>query len=254
MGCQRAAQPGPQDLAAFRDRAAAVGAVLDDAMVAAFQRYFALLQRHGGAVNLTSVLDWEGVQRRHFLESLAVGSALQRRQRLQASASVIDVGAGAGFPGLPLRIALPHLRLTLLEATAKKAAFLEQVIKDTRLEDVAVVARRAEEAAQQPGLRECFDVVLARAVAPLPALAELTLPFARGGGIVAAVKGSRLDTELAESAHAIHLCGGRVLSVESLSATEYDKPAMRMVVLEKIRSTPSRFPRRPGLPAKQPLV
>ncbi|HLZ71195.1 MAG TPA: 16S rRNA (guanine(527)-N(7))-methyltransferase RsmG [Dehalococcoidia bacterium] len=250
MGCQRADPPG--DLALLAAGAEAVGLALDDAALDRFRRYLALLVEHGARMNLTSVRDTAGIQRRHFVESLAFGAALRDAGLLQGRERVVDVGAGAGFPGVPLTIVWPRLRLTLLEATKKKARFLEHVLHELALPNAAVVAARAEDAAHESRLRECFDLVLARAVAPLPALAELTLPFSRIGGRLATVKGSRLRHELAAAGAAIARCGGGAARTLPLPGVGVESP-LRVIVVAKLRPTPAALPRRAGLPQSQPL-
>ena len=148
---------------------------------------------------------------RHFLESIALGAALREREMLRPDAAVLDVGAGAGFPGVLLKIAWPGIRLTLIEATAKKTAFLSALVEALAFGERRVLTGRAETLAHDPALRGRFDLVVARAVAPLPALLELTLPFARVGGRVVTPKGSRAELEIAASARALEVLGGRAL-------------------------------------------
>lgn len=211
----------------------------------AFEQYYRLLGEWGRRLDLTTVLDPEGVQRRHFLESLAVGGALRALNLLPDGARVIDVGSGAGFPGLPVRIVWP-VHLTLVEARAKRAAFLEAVVGALRLDGVTVIAARAEVLARDPAHREAYDVALSRALAPTRVLAELTLPFVRVGGVSAAVKGERLEAELSEAA--------RALQILQAEATVHLLPAGgRMLTLRKVGPTPHRYPRRPGIPTKRPL-
>jgi 16S rRNA (guanine527-N7)-methyltransferase len=232
--------------------AQALGLPLSDHQVHQFEQYYRQLVAARRRASLTSVSDYEGVQRRHFGESLAIAAALYRAGLLAPSqeSSVLDLGAGAGFPSVPIKIVHPALRLTLLEATHKKATFLEHLVAHLGLADVAVIAERAETLAHDPGHREKYDLVLARAVAPLAALAELALPFLRIGGFLAAPKGSRAPQELDNAARAIELCGGRITSAEPLPSPALS-PTLQLV--EKSRPTPAAYPRRPGLPAKRPL-
>jgi 16S rRNA (guanine527-N7)-methyltransferase len=250
MGCQRGNQEA--GLPVLEAGAAALGLSLSEMALYRFRRYLELLQAHGARMNLTSVRDAEGVQRRHFVESLALGVALRDAGRLHGRERVIDLGSGAGFPGVPLAIVWPGLRLTLLEATQKKARFLETLVEELALPGACVVAQRAEDAAHDRLLRERFDLALARAVAPLPALAELGLPFVRTGGALAAVKGSRLDDELCEARQAIERCGGGTVRVLPLPGREAAMP-LRVALIAKIRRTPPGLPRRAGLPQHEPL-
>jgi 16S rRNA (guanine527-N7)-methyltransferase len=230
--------------------AEAHGLTLDGRQLGQFEEYYRLLIAANERVNLTSVTAYEEVQRRHFGESLAVAAALYRTGVLRPgqAARTIDLGAGAGFPGLPIKIAHPALRLTLLESAAKKTAFLEGVVERLALPDVAVVTGRAESAAHEPAHREAYDLALARAVASLPVLLELALPFLRLGGFLAAPKGSRAGQEVAAATAALQACGGRILVAERLP----DSP-LTLVLVEKVAPTPSAYPRRPGIPAKRPL-
>jgi len=226
------------------------GLTLDGRQLGQFEEYYRLLIDANRRVNLTSVTAYDDVQRRHFGESLAVAAALYRTGVLRPgqAARTIDVGAGAGFPGLPIKIAHPPLRLTLLESAAKKAAFLEAIVERLSLVDVAVVTGRAESAAHEPDHREAYDLALARALASLPVLLELTLPFLRIGGFLAAPKGSRVALEVAAAAPALRACGGRVLAAERLPDS-----SLTLVLAEKVAPTPPAYPRRPGIPAKRPL-
>lgn len=230
--------------------AAAHGLTLDDRQLRQFEEYYRLLIAANQRVNLTSVTAYEEVQRRHFGESLAVAAALYRAGLLQPgqAARAIDVGAGAGFPGLPIKIAHPALRLTLLESAHKKTRFLEEVVERLALADVAVVTGRAESVAHEAAHRETYDLALARALAPLPVLVELALPFLRLGGTLAAPKGSRAAQEMAAAAPALRACGGRLLPSERLP----DSP-LALVLVEKAAPTPSTYPRRAGIPAKRRL-
>ncbi|MGI8550263.1 MAG: 16S rRNA (guanine(527)-N(7))-methyltransferase RsmG [Dehalococcoidia bacterium] len=226
-----------------------VGVQLTAAQVARFERYLDLLLEANQSVNLTAVRDVGSIQRRHFLESLALGLRLSSHGLLPASVQLLDLGSGAGFPGLPLKIAWPGIDLTLLEATGKKARFLERTVVELQLEHVRVLSARAETLGHQTTLRESFDLTTARAVASLPSLIELALPFLKLSGRLAVVKGSRVDEELKASMIALQLCGGHVVVQEQLTGNA----RLRLVIVEKVAPTPTRFPRRPGMPAKRPL-
>jgi 16S rRNA (guanine527-N7)-methyltransferase len=168
---------------------------------------------------------------------------------LGEAGKVIDVGSGGGLPGLPLKIARPDLKVTLVEADGRKAAFLYHACAELGLGDVEIVNRRAEEAGHQPGLREAFDAAVARALAPMPVLAELCLPFVRIGGRLLAQKTGSEDVSAA--ARAIAVLGGGPAAV--VAAPSRLRSSGTVVVVEKLRPTPSAYPRRPGLPARKPL-
>ncbi|MCH8920260.1 MAG: 16S rRNA (guanine(527)-N(7))-methyltransferase RsmG [Chloroflexi bacterium] len=215
-----------------------------------FRTYLDELNAARPRLRLTALTDPEAVQRRHFLEPLALLAALEEIDALGKTA--IDIGSGAGFPGLPIKIVRPALRLTLLEANAKRAAFLERLVQRLSLERVTVVNDRAEEVAHNPEHREAYDLVLARAVAPLPTLVELTLPFLRLGGVLAAPKGSGAPREVREAAAALRACGGHVESIHPLQIPGAET-SPTLVIVRKASDTPQRFPRRTGIPAKRPL-
>lgn len=224
------------------------GIKLTDLQVSQFERYILLLGEWNERVNLVSDASPAVVERRHIAESLALGAALREREILRPGARIADVGAGAGFPGLPIQIAWPSIALTLIEATAKKSAFLEAAVAELGLTAI-VRTGRAEDLAHEQELRESFDLVLARAVAPLPALLELTLPFARVGGRVVTPKGSRLDDEVASAQRALSLLRARLFVV----AFDVPGPPQKLAVAVKQAATPAEYPRRAGMPSKAPL-
>jgi 16S rRNA (guanine527-N7)-methyltransferase len=218
--------------------------------LAAFDLYASRLLEENLRTNLTSTRDRETLYRRHFVESLALLRALEDRNLL--ASPVIDIGSGAVFPGLPIKIARPDLELTLAEATGKKARFLEMMAAELGLGGVTVIHARAEELAHDPEHRGRYRLVLARTVAPLPVLLELTLPFLATGGVLAAPKGSAAPRELRESAHALAELGGEI---EEASPFELpvEGPRQTLILVRKSGPTPERYPRRPGIPSKRPL-
>ena len=203
------------------------------------------------AHNLTSARDRDQVHSRHLMESLALGKLLSDRGLLPDAAGVLDLGAGGGLPGIPIVIAWPDIRLTLLESVAKKCSFLEDTAKVLRLPGVAVLEGRAETFGRDPDHRERYDLVLARAVAPLPVLLEYALPFLRTSGHLAAVKGSSAHREI-EAAHAaLGELSGHI--VETLDLESPGQMPQVVVLVEKTGRMDDRFPRRAGLPSKRPL-
>ena len=224
---------------------------LADRHLAAFETCYRELTAWNQRFNLTAITDREGVLVRHFLDSLSCLKALSRKE-LEAGARVIDVGTGAGFPGLPLKMVCPGMRLTLLEATRKKVTFLENVVGVLALEGVEVIHGRAEELGRDPAHRERYDWALARAVAEMPALAEYLLPLVRVGGAALAQKGEGAAAEVHGADAAIVTLGGRVrqlvpVELRGLAETRY------LVVVDKVAATPEKYPRRPGVPQKRPL-
>ena len=232
--------------------ASELGLALDAAQLAQFETYYRELADWNGRMNLTSVIDYEEVQVKHFLDSLTVLPALGTP--LPPNAKVVDVGAGAGFPGLPLNLACPGIHLTLVESTGKKATFLRHVVETLALNGIEVNTGRAEELAHRPELRGSCDLTLARGLARLPTLLEYTLPFTRMGGLVAAWKhgGEGLKAELDSARKALQILGGRVKSIYPVKATGLEDNRV-VVIVEKVRETPDDYPRRPGVPRKQPL-
>ena len=204
--------------------------------------------------NLTAITEYEQVQIRHLTDSLSCLVALQKGPSGKALVPLraIDVGSGAGFPGLPVKIVCSRMTMVLLEATAKKVRFLEHVVERLGLEDVKPLWGRAEKVAHDVAHREGYDLVLARAVAALPVLAEYLLPFCRMGGLVVAQKGASAQEETQAAAYAISLLGGQlrqVIPIELQGLAE----ARHLVVIDKVARTPDHYPRRTGVPAKRPL-
>ncbi len=220
---------------------------LTSEQLAAFQVFAAELVRRNQDFNLTGITDPDGIQVKHFLDSLSILAVLQ-----PGEAAVVDVGTGAGFPGLPLKIVRPELCLTLLEATGKKAAFCQALVERLQLRDVTVLKARAEELGQDPAHRERYDWALARAVAEMPVLAEYLLPLVRAGGHALAQKGEGAPAETQAAEGAIHKLGGEL---EQIVPVELPGLAEKrfLVVLRKIAATPPAYPRRAGMPAKRPL-
>jgi 16S rRNA (guanine527-N7)-methyltransferase len=224
---------------------------LTDHHVAAFETYYRELTSWNERFNLTAITDREGVLVRHFLDSLSCLKVLLWAD-LAAGARVVDVGTGAGFPGLPLKIVCPGMRLTLLEATRKKVTYLEHVVRELGLRDVEVIHGRAEELGHRLDHREGYGWALARAVGEMATLAEYLLPLVQVGGTMLAQKGEDAAVEVQASEAAVTALGGRVrqlvpVELRGLAETRY------LVVVDKVASTPDRYPRRPGMPKKRPI-
>lgn len=215
----------------------------------AFELYYQQLVTWNRRLSLTTITEYEEVQVKHFLDSL---SCLQVLTSVPRRARCIDVGAGAGFPGLPLKIVRPETKLTLLEATRKKVRFLEHVVSALGLGDVEIVRARAEELGHHSGHREGYDVGLARAVARLPVLLEYVLPLLLMGGIFVAQKGVEVADELESAAPAMNVLGGRIKEVKTVQLPQLEG-IRHLIVVEKVATTPQKYPRRPGIPAKRPL-
>ncbi|MBI5959205.1 MAG: 16S rRNA (guanine(527)-N(7))-methyltransferase RsmG [Chloroflexi bacterium] len=214
----------------------------------AFGLYAEQLLAWNQDINLTAITDPQSIEMRHFLDSLSVIMA----GPLLPGQRVIDVGTGAGFPGLPLRLIYPQIELTLLEATAKKTRFLDHMTTLLGLNNVRILTARAEEAGQIDAHREKFDVVLARAVAQMPVLSEYLLPLCKVGGRCVALKGETAAAEVQRAENALRILGGRlekIIPVElpQVAETHY------LVIIQKTAATPPLYPRRAGMPTKRPL-
>jgi 16S rRNA (guanine527-N7)-methyltransferase len=198
--------------------------------------------------NLTAIRDKEGIRTKHFLDSFSCTLAWKGNP----PARLVDVGTGAGFPGLPLKILHPGMELTLVESVGKKTAFCRHVVEKLKLSGVDVITRRAEEVGQMPDQRESYDWAVARAVANLPVLAEYLLPLVRVGGRMLAQKGHSGAVEAHHAEKAFRLLGGCLhqlipVTLPGVAEERY------LVVVDKIAAVPPQYPRRPGIPAKQPL-
>ena len=234
-----------------------LGIHLSDGQLEQFELYHRELADWNRRANLTAITGYEEVQVRHFLDSLTVclpfrphdGSALND---LPGVGRMVDVGSGAGFPGLPLKLAFPSIELHLVESVGKKTDFLEHVVGRLGLDGVAVHQDRAENLARLPELRETFDLALVRGVARMSLLLEYTLPFCRVGGRTVAHKHGGLEDELSASGCALSELGGRLAGVHPITLEGLTDNRV-VVAFEKTAPTPDRYPRRVGIPAKRPL-
>ncbi len=216
------------------------------------EKLFSLTERMlqvNKSINLTAITDIDGVILRHYADSLTVS------EHIPTGSHIIDIGCGAGFPTLPLAIFRPDLQILALDSTAKRIDYVQKTAELLELDGVSSVAARAEELAQQPEYRESFDLATARAVASLPVLSELCLPFVRVGGSFVAMKASKGEQELAAAQNAIALCGGKLektLNIELSNGTEQAEPRSIIKIL-KASSTPQKYPRHYSQISKKPL-
>jgi len=267
LGRGRDSAPIGRDMELLREGARVLGLHLTAEHVRAFQIYYRELGAWNRKFNLTTVTRCEEVQLKHFLDSLTCLLALpvpgaDRGKRLpnvvplsskETPLLCIDVGTGAGFPGLPMKILRPALHMTLLESARKKITFLEHLVKCLGLESVKTLWARAEEAGQDAHHRERYDVVLARAVADLAVLVEYCLPLCRKGGCFIAQKGAEVEAELKRAEAATNLLGGKLREVKTLHLPGL-KELRSLVLIDKVGQTPVKYPRRPGIPSKRPIT
>jgi 16S rRNA (guanine527-N7)-methyltransferase len=229
-----------------------LGIEFSASQVKQFELYCQELIEWNERINLTAITDYSAVQVKHFLDSLTITLALPEKEIEKPDFNIVDIGTGAGFPGLPLKILFPRPRLVLLEPTRKKTAFLHHVVRKLELENVEVLNSRAEEAAHLLRYREQFDLVLSRGVALLPTLVELTLPFCRIGGRFIAQKKGDAEQEAGRTEAAIAILGGELNQIRKIELEEFSD-ARYLVIIDKIRPTPVKYPRRAGLPKRRPI-
>lgn len=235
----------------FRKTLADHGVELTDRQMQQFADYYQLLVATNRQVNLTRITEKNDVYLKHFYDSLTGALAEPRLQNEQLT--LCDIGAGAGFPSLPLKIAFPQLKVTIVDSLNKRINFLQELVTKLGLTEVELIHDRAETfSAKKAAHREMYDLVTARAVARLSVLSELCLPTARVGGELVAYKASAADEELADAQEAIRKLGGQVQKEVALTLPGTDEQR-KIVIIDKITTTPKKYPRRPGLPNKKPL-
>ena len=221
---------------------------LSETQVEQFMRYKTLLQEWNQKMNLTAITEDREVITKHFLDCMTINKALNMSEQK----TVIDIGTGAGFPGLVIKIAFPHLKVTLVDALKKRLTFLETVINELGLTDIECVHSRAEDLGKNKQYREGFDICASRAVANLAVLSEYTLPFVKVDGYLIALKGQKLDEELEQGQKAIKILGGQLEEVvhTGVPFTDLDH---KIAKIKKVKSTDTKYPRKAGEPTKAPL-
>jgi len=217
-----------------------------------FQTYYEELIEWNKKINLTSITDYQEVQTKHFLDSLSVTLALNKEELENSNLNIVDIGTGAGFPGVPLKILLSKPRLVLIESVGKKTTFLHHIVAKLGLDDVTVIHGRAEDIAHSPLYREQFALAVSRAVALLPILVELALPFCRIGGKFVAQKKGEISAEIDKANKANLILGGKLGEVKRIELEELGDERY-LIVFDKIYPTPTKYPRRPGLARRRPI-
>lgn len=222
--------------------------VLNDKQIQQFEQYYNILVEWNKVMNLTAITEYEEVVEKHFLDSLTIVYAIN----MEKIETLIDVGTGAGFPGIPLKIAFPHLKVTLLDSLNKRIKFLNEVIDLLELNDIKTIHGRAEDYAKQSEYREQYDICVSRAVANLATLSEYCLPYVKMDGLFVPYKSGEIDEELKSSEKAVSILGGKVEEVVKFQLPGTDI-GRSFVKIHKIKETKKKYPRKAGMPTKEPL-
>lgn len=232
----------------LRRKAKLIGVSLTDEQCDQFQTYYEFLIEKNKVMNLTGITDKEEVIDKHFIDSLALASKFD----LTKNWKILDLGTGAGFPGIPLKIAFPHLEVTLLDSLNKRIKFLDEVIEMLSLSKIHTIHGRAEDFAKKGKLRNEFDLCVSRAVANLSSLSEYCIPYLKKGGFFISYKSGNVEEEVKQAQNAIHILGGKLQDVKEFKIPETDI-SRTFVMIEKRKETPNKYPRKAGLPSKDPL-
>lgn len=232
----------------FTEELANLGIELNEHQKEQFDQYYELLVEWNKVMNLTGITGYEEVNLKHFTDSLSI----ERVKDMHQVQSVIDIGTGAGFPGIPLKIVYPELEVVLLDSLNKRIKFLDEVIRTLGLEKIRTIHGRAEDFAKKKEYREQFDLCVSRAVANLSTLSEYCLPFVAVNGSFVSYKSGDSEEEIHQAKHAISLLGGKVKNVDKFQLPGTDM-GRALVEIKKTKQTPGKYPRKAGLPAKEPL-
>lgn len=234
------------NLEQFKDGLKELQIELNEKQISQFLKYYELLVETNKVMNLTAITEFDEVVEKHFLDSLS----LCRVYDLKIDAKILDLGTGAGFPGIPLKIAFPNLELVLADSLNKRIKFLNQVIDELELKDITAVHARAEELGRNKDYREQFDVCVSRAVANLSSLSEYCIPFVKVGGKFISYKSGSIEEEVVEAKKAVFVLGGKVTDVYKFDLYEQKRS---FVVIDKEKHTSKAYPRKAGTPTKEPL-
>ena len=230
----------------FKRELEKLGISISEEQLEQFIRYYEMLIEKNKVMNLTAITDFDEVIEKHFIDSLN----LFRFTNLKADKTIIDMGTGAGFPGIPLKIAFPNLKITLADSLNKRILFLNDVISELGLTDIDTVHGRAEDLAKDKTYRENYDICVSRAVANLSTLSEYCLPFVKIGGQFISYKSGDCDEEITNAKSAIFLLGGRLNQIQKF---EINDNSRSFVIIDKVNGTSKQYPRKAGLPSKKPL-
>lgn len=237
------------DMTILEEGCAALGITLNETQKEQFLQYYELLIEWNEVMNLTAITEFEEVITKHFVDSLSIVKGLD----MEKINTCIDVGTGAGFPGIPIKIVFPHIQVTLLDSLNKRLKFLNEVISKLGLKEIQTVHGRAEDGARKAEYREQFDLSVTRAVAKVSVISEYCLPYVKEGGYFTAYKSGKVGEELTEGKSAIFLLGGKLEKTEEflLPGTDMERS---LVIIKKMKKTPKKYPRKAGTPVKEPLV
>lgn len=234
------------DFTKFRNSMNSIGIELTDSQLNAFETYYDMLIDRNKVMNLTAITEFDEVMDKHFLDSVYLFRSIE----LKADYKLIDIGTGAGFPGIPLKIVFPELKITLLDSLNKRVGFLNDVIDELNLNDIEAIHGRAEDIARDKAYRASYDIAVSRAVANLSTLSEYCLPFVKIGGKFVSYKSGDCADEVDNAKSAIHLLGGKINKIDEFS---YSNNSRSFIVIDKVMNTSNKYPRKAGLPSKKPL-
>ena len=232
----------------FKRKASALGVELSDKQLDQFRQYYEMLVEKNKVMNLTAITEWEEVIDKHFIDSISLVKACD----LSDEKYILDLGCGAGFPGIPLKIAFPNLKIVLLDSLNKRILFLQEVIEALGLEKVEALHGRAEDYARKSEYREQFDYCVSRAVANLTTLSEYCIPYVKEGGSFISYKSGKVKEEVKEVKKALSILGGKMDQMVTFELPETDMERI-FVKIKKEKKTPKKYPRKAGLPGKEPL-
>lgn len=232
----------------FAEELKKLGIVLTPGQREQFERYYELLVERNKVMNLTGITDYDEVNLKHFTDSLTI----VRLNDMSKIYSMIDVGTGAGFPGIPIKIVFPHIKTALLDSLNKRLKFLNEVIEELGLKEIGTLHGRAEDYAKKQEYRDKFELCVSRAVANLSTLSEYCLPFVKNGGSFVSYKSGESDEEIRQSETAVSILGGKIVKIDKFMLPDTDI-GRSLVKINKVKNTPGKYPRKAGVPAKEPL-